>query len=1023
MSEKLTLKQLAANEPQDLPMPPLSEEVLRMDSDRARHYQFTCEQVFEDMRAHPAAFVLFFSPQAMAALNNPYGVGATEMHAVLLACGANPKIISPEWTSNHYRWIVWKLAGMERRFPHQLANRHLLPHTVLHQLLYRYEREVNKAKRSALKIILERDESAGRSMILCVAAIRSYGGDAPPPPPATSTTEGGAAAAGAGGGEGAGGGVIEVTDGWYSINAILDEALTQHMALGKIYPGLKLRVIGARLNGNDNAMSPLEATESTTLLLQVNAVRRALWHAKLGIQRKPVFPVSLRSVRPEGGLVPCVDVVVERRYPLLFLEKKLDGSFITRTSAQEEHARRLFEAKRNRLVEAKKAELEKEASAQASAVTKTKPRTRSPVSKASLAECYDGETLLGWMEGASDPYDFQQLLNPRQQAIVQHHMERSRLDKDEEFGRQLEDFIAEHPDATRTVTPFVRVRLRDCPVVVAGDQRPPRSSSSPGGMGGKSDECVLTIWRPNEEEVAEIFEEGARLRIYFLNPRPPKPAGPSDAAGTDGTVMTGGWAAKPRTLELSTTLKTRYARREGPSGVYRARQVQGLEHLHAQQQQQQQQQRGFREASREIDVVGVVVGVHGPHECSYKSGRPYLLTQVFLTDSSGELLSVELREHPDVAVSRFPFKEAPATPTVVCLSSLAYRSYDANFGVHHAAAEEATDVLLAPKGRSSPFAPAYRQLVAWAERSREEVDAARQRVEALLTGQLVPRSSSTRPRLPVRASLVGALLPFSAVACLPRAGQQSGGWDICLWPASATPLPARFPPRSTSSSATDNMDEDHHQQQQQADVALYVLLDDGLSRHRVALTLPGLVAALDLLRPAHHHPPSAAASMPLVPVERWLWRCLSSPAPASPDPSPPQQQLRELLLADLFGGVRFPEDAGAEALSLPSPTALVGEALALALLHSTRPGAAEGTAPALPVPLPSASTQTPPAPSRPLLLACEEWDGFVAALSASLSTAYDDLEWVCHQVNGEDETQTGWWHVQSVRRRTAPPSV
>jgi hypothetical protein len=53
---------------------------------------------------------------------------------------------------------------------------------------------------------------------------------------------------------------------------------------------------------------------------------------------------------------------------------------------------------------------------------------------------------------------------------------------------------------------------------------------------------------------------------------------------------------------------------------------------------------------------------------------------------------------------------------VVCLSSLAYRSYDANFGVHHAAAEEATDVLLAPKGRSSPFAPAYRQLVAWAER-------------------------------------------------------------------------------------------------------------------------------------------------------------------------------------------------------------------------------------------------------------------------------------------------------------------
>jgi breast cancer 2 susceptibility protein len=129
-----------------------------------------------------------------------------------------------------------------------------------------YEREVNKAKRSALKIILERDESAGRSMVLCVAAIRSYGGD---PPPSSTTTATGrspslipppprACAAdalwsGTGGAEsstipeGAGGGIIEVTDGWYSINAVLDEALTQHMALGKIYPGLKIRVIGARV--------------------------------------------------------------------------------------------------------------------------------------------------------------------------------------------------------------------------------------------------------------------------------------------------------------------------------------------------------------------------------------------------------------------------------------------------------------------------------------------------------------------------------------------------------------------------------------------------------------------------------------------------------------------------------------------------------------------------------------------------------------------------------------------------------
>lgn len=92
----------------------------------------------------------------------------------------------------------------------------------------------------------------------------------------------------------ASGGIIEVTDGWYSVNAHLDDTLTQHMALGKIYPGLKLRVLGARvplschalrsqiapillnffplfflakLSGSDNAVSPLEADGTYYLFL------------------------------------------------------------------------------------------------------------------------------------------------------------------------------------------------------------------------------------------------------------------------------------------------------------------------------------------------------------------------------------------------------------------------------------------------------------------------------------------------------------------------------------------------------------------------------------------------------------------------------------------------------------------------------------------------------------------------------------------------------------------------------------
>lgn len=44
-------------------------------------------------------------------------VGPDEMLRALVASGADAKLLSPEWVENHYRWIVWKLASMERSFP------------------------------------------------------------------------------------------------------------------------------------------------------------------------------------------------------------------------------------------------------------------------------------------------------------------------------------------------------------------------------------------------------------------------------------------------------------------------------------------------------------------------------------------------------------------------------------------------------------------------------------------------------------------------------------------------------------------------------------------------------------------------------------------------------------------------------------------------------------------------------------------------------------------------------------------
>ena len=50
--------------------------------------------------------------------------------------GVNKSKIKEDWIKNHYRWIVWKLASLERRFPNKFAGL-LHPNTVnIRDLLY-----------------------------------------------------------------------------------------------------------------------------------------------------------------------------------------------------------------------------------------------------------------------------------------------------------------------------------------------------------------------------------------------------------------------------------------------------------------------------------------------------------------------------------------------------------------------------------------------------------------------------------------------------------------------------------------------------------------------------------------------------------------------------------------------------------------------------------------------------------------------------------------------------------------------
>lgn len=49
-------------------------------------------------------------------------IGIEEFQRAFLASpGVDPSLVPPGWIKNHYRWLVWKLAALECRFPCQLG--------------------------------------------------------------------------------------------------------------------------------------------------------------------------------------------------------------------------------------------------------------------------------------------------------------------------------------------------------------------------------------------------------------------------------------------------------------------------------------------------------------------------------------------------------------------------------------------------------------------------------------------------------------------------------------------------------------------------------------------------------------------------------------------------------------------------------------------------------------------------------------------------------------------------------------
>lgn len=123
---------------------------------------------------------------------------------------------------------------------------------------------------------------------------------------------------------------LELTDGWYRLQAELDEPLVRATRGGVLRVGRKIAMAGARVcilyiciysrlkltqlsnklvNSGKDGMEILDAYDKCHLRLSGNSTHLAPWHTKLGFQREP-FVAGLTSLTADGGVVAVADLVV-----------------------------------------------------------------------------------------------------------------------------------------------------------------------------------------------------------------------------------------------------------------------------------------------------------------------------------------------------------------------------------------------------------------------------------------------------------------------------------------------------------------------------------------------------------------------------------------------------------------------------------------------------------------------------------------------------------------------------------------
>ena len=290
-----------------------------------------------------------------------------------------------------------------------------------------------------------------------------------------------------------------MTDGWYSINAKIDQILQDAVKNKKIFVGQKLCISGAKLIGSNDPLPVLEVNDTVRLNLTANSTRIAKWDAKLGYQKFKSFKISLSYIQPLGGQVSMVDVVIMKKYSICYSEKKEDGSYILRNQTEEEE-------EEENLNDMKLKQFQNEID-NYNKLNENRSKMMKHSRKLTVKELEfisSGEELYSEMEKYPDNLSFINLLSEYQRRILNDYINKR---KTEEYETIRNDFLKRNSKMNnkRNVSSYLRLKI--CDYFTENKKNYEKKF------------VYLTIWNPNIKTINSIIE-GKRYQIFYPKVKP-----------------------------------------------------------------------------------------------------------------------------------------------------------------------------------------------------------------------------------------------------------------------------------------------------------------------------------------------------------------------------------------------------------------------------------------------------------------------------------------------------------------------